>query len=189
MSRWMGGPDATAPDRLADEYILTQCSTRPTLDVGCGPGRFAAALQHCGRPALGVDNSAVAVELTRRRGGVALFGDLSGPLPGGGGWDRVLLADGNIGIGGDRVRTVRRAVELLSPGGAVIVELDPPRRGLSQEMLRWETGDHRAMVSVVACRSRGAGWYRRSCRTRRGHRGGRPLTGDRRAQHRCRPAQ
>src|SRR5271168_2301060 len=44
MTRWIGGPNATPHDRLADEHVLTRCSARPTLDLGCGPGRFTASL-------------------------------------------------------------------------------------------------------------------------------------------------
>jgi hypothetical protein len=89
--------------------------------------------------ALGVDNSAVAVELTRRRGGTAIQRDLFAPLPAEGSWERVLLADGNIGIGGDPVRTLRRVADLLAPGGIVVAEIDPPSAAVGQEMLRWET--------------------------------------------------
>lgn len=142
MTRWMGGPDTTEHDRRADEHILGRCSGRPTLDVGCGPGRFTATLQHRGRPALGMDVSGAAVELTRRRGGAAIRGDLFAPLPAEGCWDQILLADGNIGIGGDPVQTLRRGAQLLAPGGVVIVEIDPSTTGLRQEMLRWETEHH-----------------------------------------------
>jgi len=38
----------------------------------------------------------------------------------------VLLADGNIGIGGDPPRLLRRCVELLCAGGTVLVEVRPP---------------------------------------------------------------
>src|SRR5207247_1106290 len=48
------------------------------------------------------------------------------PLPGEGRWRRVLLADGNIGIGGDPVRLLRRCARLLGRDGAVLVELDRP---------------------------------------------------------------
>jgi SAM-dependent methyltransferase len=142
IARWMGGPQATPQDRLADEHVLRQCSSRPTLDVGCGPGRFTASLQHRGLPALGVDSSAAAVEMTRRRGGAAMRRDLFGVLPAEGSWEQVLFTDGNIGIGGNPVRTLRRAAELLAPGGTVIVETDCPATAVWYEMLRWETDQH-----------------------------------------------
>ncbi len=142
MTRWMGGPHTTQEDRLADEHILRQCSSRPTLDLGCGPGRFTASLQQRGMPALGVDSSAAAVEMTRRRGGTAVRRDLFGPLPAEGCWQQVLLIDGNIGIGGDPVRTLRRAAELLAHGGTVVVEIESPATTLCHEMLRWETEQH-----------------------------------------------
>jgi SAM-dependent methyltransferase len=142
ISRWMGGPEATPQDRLADEHVLRQCSPRPTLDLGCGPGRFTASLQQRGLPALGVDSSAVAVEMTRRRGGTALRRNLFAPLPAEGSWEQILLIDGNIGIGGDPVRTLRRAAELLAHGGTVVVEIESPATTLCHEMLRWETEQH-----------------------------------------------
>jgi len=73
-----------------------------------GPGRFVAALAARGIPALGVDISAAAVQMTIQRGGTALHQDLFAPLPGHGRWARVLLADGNIGIGGGPSRRRRR---------------------------------------------------------------------------------
>ena len=139
MSRWIGGPDSADHDRLADEHVLWHCSPRPTLDLGCGPGRFTASLQQRGSAALGVDTSRAAVELTRARGGTAIHADLFGQLPAAGCWDQILLTDGNIGIGGDPVRTLGRASELLSPGGIVIVEIDPPTSAIGHELLRWET--------------------------------------------------
>jgi hypothetical protein len=42
----------------------------------------------------------------------------------------VLLADGNIGIGGDPVRLLRRCAALLRSGGTMLVEAEPPRAGL-----------------------------------------------------------
>ena len=142
MARWMGGPQTTPQDRLADEHVLGHCSSRPTLDMGCGPGRFTASLQRRGLPALGVDSSAAAVEMTRRRGGAAIRRDLFAPLPAEGCWEQILLTDGNIGIGGNPVRTLRRAADRLAKGGTVIVEIDPPATVLCYEMLRWETEDH-----------------------------------------------
>jgi SAM-dependent methyltransferase len=142
MARWMGGPETTPQDRVADEHVLGHCSSRPTLDVGCGPGRFIASLQQRGLPALGVDSSAAAVEMTRRRGGTAIRRDLFAPLPAEGSWEQILLTDGNIGIGGNPVRTLRRAADLLANGGIVIVEIDSPATVVCYEMLRWETEQH-----------------------------------------------
>ncbi|GAA0805196.1 class I SAM-dependent methyltransferase [Spirilliplanes yamanashiensis] len=108
-----------------DRLLLTGCGG-PTLDVGCGPGRLTAALTRRGRPALGVDVSAAAVRLARRRGAAALLRDVFAPLPGHGRWRHVLLADGNIGIGGDPARLLRRCRDLLAPDGRLHAELAAP---------------------------------------------------------------
>jgi len=105
-----------------DRWLLDRC-TGPVVDLGCGPGRLVVALARRGIPALGVDVSATAVARCRARGGAVLHRDLFAALPGR--WDHVLLADGNIGIGGDPLRLLRRAVALLRPGGTVLVETDP----------------------------------------------------------------
>jgi len=142
INRWMGGQFTNTDDRLVDEHLLAQCSARPTVDLGCGPGRFTAALHSRGHAALGIDNSHAAVELTRKRGAAAIRADLFAPLPAEGCWDQVLLADGNIGIGGDPVRMLRRAACLLAPGGLVIVDLESSAAGIWHETLRWETNQH-----------------------------------------------
>ena len=58
-----------------------------------------------------------------------------------------------IGIGGDPVRLLRRAAELIRPDGAVIAEVDGPGTALVQpKTVRWETetmaGDWFAWASV-----------------------------------------
>ena len=138
VGRWLGGDASTPGDRAADEVLLRAC-TGPTLDLGCGPGRFTAALAARGVRTLGVDLAATAVAMTIRRGGMALHQDLFAPLPGFGSWAQVLLADGNIGIGGDPARVLRRARELLGVQGIVFAELDPPCTGVRREYLRLET--------------------------------------------------
>lgn len=97
----------------------------PTVDLGCGPGRLVRALIERGVPALGVDNSALAVRLSTRRGAVVLRRDLFNRLPGEGRWHHALLADENVGIGGDPVSLLRRVRRLLDPYGSVLVELSP----------------------------------------------------------------
>jgi SAM-dependent methyltransferase len=119
-------PAAWCRGRLPGDLGLLDRCQGPTLDVGCGPGRLTYALNRRGHPALGVDISAAAVRLARARGATVLRRDVFGPLPGEGRWRHVLLADGNIGIGGDPARLLRRCRELLAPNGLVHVELAPP---------------------------------------------------------------
>ncbi|WP_067697736.1 methyltransferase domain-containing protein [Nocardia jejuensis] len=135
--RWLGGAGDSAADHRAD-HVLTCCCDGPTVDLGCGPGRLAALLTRRGVAALGVDISPMAVAMTRRRGVPALRRDLFGPLPGTGRWAYALLADGNLGIGGDPLRILRRARDLLAPDGVAIVEFARPGTGLIIERIRLE---------------------------------------------------
>lgn len=119
LDRWVGAADA------ADTEVL-ELAEPSVLDLGCGPGRHLAALRACGKVALGVDLSPVAVRLARRRGAAAIPGDVFGDVPWAGRWRTALLMDGNVGIGGAPEALLRRTRELLAPGGAALVELDPP---------------------------------------------------------------
>jgi SAM-dependent methyltransferase len=87
------------------------------------------ALGLLGVPALGIDISAEAVAQARRQGGNALLLDVFDPVPGEGNWETVVLADGNVGIGGDPVRLLQRATRLSTPDGRVVVELGSPGSG------------------------------------------------------------
>ncbi|MBF6214790.1 class I SAM-dependent methyltransferase [Nocardia puris] len=133
--RWLG---ATTGDELADD-VLTRWCDGPTIDLGCGPGRLAARLTGRGVAALGVDLSPIAVAITRSRGAPALQRDLFGPLPGHGRWHYALLADGNLGIGGDPARMLRRVRDLLAPGGVAVVEFEPAGTGMVSGPIRLET--------------------------------------------------
>nr|WP_231931225.1 methyltransferase domain-containing protein [Micromonospora coriariae] len=123
--RWHGAPEP------AIESVVARC-TGPTIDLGCGPGRLTMALAQRGLAALGVDISAEAVRLTWDRGVVALRRDVFEPLPGEGRWAHAVLVDGNIGIGGDPVRLLRRCGALIAADGTLVVEVDPPGAGLWQ---------------------------------------------------------
>ena len=118
--RWHAEP-TPGEARLADTMA------GPVLDVGCGPGRFVIRLAQRGTVALGVDPAPAAVALCRGKGAPVLQKSIFDPLPGQGRWRTVLLADGNIGIGGDPERLLRRCRELLADDGIVIVEVEPPR--------------------------------------------------------------
>jgi len=62
--------------------------------------------------------------------------DVFGRVPGTGRWTTALLADGNIGIGGDPAALLRRVAELLAPQGRAIVEVEPPGSPLRREQVR-----------------------------------------------------
>ncbi len=124
----------------ADRALLRRC-TGPTLDLGCGPGRLTTALQSAGTPALGIDLSGPAVDAAVGRGAVALRRDLFAPLPAEGRWHTVLLADGNIGIGGDAIRLLTRCRDLLTPAGRVLLDLAEPGTGYVRRLVQLAAGD------------------------------------------------
>ena len=138
VGRWLGGTDSTQADRAVDDALLERC-LGPTVDVGCGPGRLTAALAGRGITSLGVDVSAEAVEMTRRRGGRAIHHDVFAPMPDATTWTHALLADGNIGIGGNPVRLLQRVRQLLHPEGRIVADVESHPCGLRREDRRWET--------------------------------------------------
>ena len=146
-----------------DEGLLDRC-LGPTLDVGCGPGRLTAALLVRGIPCLGIDVSPVAVHVARSRGAAALHRDIHGPVPGERRWSHVLLADGNIGIGGDPTGLLRRCADVLAEGGTVLLDLHAGDR-VETERVRWVSGSSvgpwfpwsRVGVGAVGAVAAGAG--------------------------------
>lgn len=164
--RWRATPDP------GDELLLSSC-VGPTLDIGCGPGRLTAALTDRGIAALGTDVSAVAVRLTLQSGAAAIRRDVFARQPGEGRWRHALLADGNIGIGGDPVRLLGRVRELLCAAGSALVEVDAPGIGLRHGRVRVSTDDAEgarwfdwawlgadAVASTAAQAGLKAGWLR-----------------------------
>ncbi|GBE63711.1 methyltransferase type 12 [Mycobacterium sp. MFM001] len=133
--KWLGG---RGTDESFDDAVVRMC-TGPTIELGCGPGRLVARLIRRGIPALGVDRSATAIRLAGRCGAPALLGDVFEPLPGMGCWRTVLLVDGNVGLGGDPLRILGRAAELLCSGGCCVAEFDAEARGVRAGWVRLET--------------------------------------------------
>ena len=85
-----------------------------------------------------MDVASAAVHLTTAAGGAAIRRSVFDPLPGEGRWGAVLLADGNVGIGGDPVVLLRRCRALAQPGGRVLVELEAPGTGCTTVRTRLE---------------------------------------------------
>jgi SAM-dependent methyltransferase len=117
-----------------DASILDRCQGH-TLDVGSGPGRLTVALAERGVPALGIDITPSAVQLARSCGALALHRDVFSTVPGTGRWARVLLADGNIGIGGYPDELLRRCARLLVPGGRLLIEVE--HDDIDERMTAW----------------------------------------------------
>jgi SAM-dependent methyltransferase len=120
VDRWAG------PVTDADLALLDRAAG-PVLDVGCGPGRLTAALHNRGVPVLGLDVLEPVPVLARAAGAPVHVGDVFAPVPSEGSWRTVVVADGNVGIGGDPVRLLRRLRAVLADGGTVLVELHPGR--------------------------------------------------------------
>ncbi|MGB7450276.1 MAG: class I SAM-dependent methyltransferase [Ornithinimicrobium sp.] len=118
-----------------DHRLLDECHGA-TLDIGCGPGRLTLALQMREQVVLGIDIVPEAIDQARSRGATVQARDVFGPLPHEGRWDTALLADGNVGIGGDPVALLSRARDLVGPGGRVVVEVREP--GVALKIL-WAT--------------------------------------------------
>jgi SAM-dependent methyltransferase len=130
IGRWLGTPDA------AEETVLAR-AVGPVLDIGCGVGRHVVALRGRGIRAVGVEISSVAVAIARERGAEVIEASAF-EHPTTSEWRTILLLDGNIGIGGDATRLLRRAASLLAPGGAVLVELDEPAGAPRAQRVRLE---------------------------------------------------
>jgi SAM-dependent methyltransferase len=123
----------------SDEAVLDLCDG-PTLDVGCGPGRMTQLLAERGAIALGIDVVPEAILQTRDRGAVAVLRDVFDRVPAEGRWETVLLADGNLGIGGDPLRLLVRLRHLLAPGGRVVADVAPPGTGLRRGTVQLTAG-------------------------------------------------
>lgn len=134
VARWSGPVDR------ADESLLSR-ATGAVLDVGCGPGRLTAALHRRGVDVLGLELADELPVLAREAGAPLVVGDVFGEVPRAGAWDSVLLADGNVGIGGDPVALLQRVREILDPRGRVVAEIAEPGIPLSTVWASLQCGE------------------------------------------------
>lgn len=170
VSSWCG-------DASALEISILSELLGPVLDIGCGPGRMLAAARSMGLQALGVDTSSAAVRRVRGQGGQALEQSVFEPLPHPGGWQSILLLDGNIGIGGNIALLLRRCRQLIAPTGALLIEVDSDptldtaytavledELGNRSESFKWARTGGPGVVS----RSENAGWVVAGTSSRQG---------------------
>lgn len=125
----------------ADLNLFVRPCQGPTLDVGCGPGRLTEAVTNHGIHALGIDISTEAVRQTRARGAAAVSQDVFADMPGSTAWHHILLADGNIGLGGDPARLLIRLAHVLARDGSILVEVAGPGVGTIHEQVRLRIGE------------------------------------------------
>ncbi len=144
-SSWIGLEDDPRPvdawsgaANASDRAVLAHCQGS-TLDIGCGPGRMAEMLATQGHVVLGIDVVPEAVFQTRERGAAALLRNVFDRIPAEGRWETALLADGNIGIGGEPIVLLRRLRELLNQAGRAVVDLAEPGTGLRIGSVRLKT--------------------------------------------------
>ena len=139
-------PGAGWPRRPATRRCCAAAPARPSTSApGRAPDRRARRAR---RPGAGHRHHALCSPAGPVPGALALQRDVFGYLPGTGRWATVLLADGNIGIGGDPVALLRRAQNLLRPGGAVVTEISPPGSGPARARPAADRGRPGAVVSL-----------------------------------------
>jgi SAM-dependent methyltransferase len=100
------------------------------LDVGCGAGRVALHLQKRGYEVVAIDNSPLAIQVSRKRGvrdaRVLGIEELSSRL---GAFDTIVMFGNNFGLVGSAAgarRNLRRLARLTSPGARILAgSMDP----------------------------------------------------------------
>ncbi|HVK03347.1 MAG TPA: class I SAM-dependent methyltransferase [Armatimonadaceae bacterium] len=111
--------------RLADKVRSVSNARNPgrALDVGCGDGRFLAALRARGWEVAGTETDPVAAELARGRTGATIYEDTLDALPGDAGpFDLVSLVHVLEHVPDPRA-TLADCLRLLHPGGKLLLAL------------------------------------------------------------------
>jgi SAM-dependent methyltransferase len=154
-----GGPSfyfADLPKWSAAERRAMRSVVGRVLDVGCGAGRVAIHLQERGHDVLGIDNSPLAVRVSRIRGlkqaTVLSISDIDESL---GTFDTIVMMCNNFGLVGSRTgarRLLRRFHRITSGRGRILASSTDPRHGRSPHRAY-----HSAIADGGACRDRSGG--------------------------------
>lgn len=144
---WGGDPsDYFAPFRRwpATERRMMRFARGRVLDAGCGAGRVSLHLQQRGLDVVAIDESPLAVGVTRRRGVLSCEVASVTALPERlGVFDTVIIARNNFGLGGGRGRLLAQLAERTTPRGRIITDsVDPARMPVDRRPSR----DHRYRV-------------------------------------------
>ena len=138
----------------AERRALAETRGR-VLDVGCGAGRLALALQERGHEVVAIDESPLAVEVARRRGvrdaRVLALADVDETL---GSFDTILLARNNFGLAGDEdaaAAVLERLRRLTTEEGRIVTDFVHPDR---------EREGHRGHRFRVRFADRATPWFR-----------------------------
>ncbi|MCC6222312.1 MAG: class I SAM-dependent methyltransferase [Thermoleophilia bacterium] len=102
------------------------------LDIGCGAGRVALHLEQRGHEVVAIDESPLAVEVSRRRGvrdaRVLALADVGPAL---GVFDTILIIRNNLGLGGTEARAarvLRGLARVAGERGRIITDSVDPER-------------------------------------------------------------
>jgi len=113
------------PEQDADVVRAMRLARGRILDIGCGAGRHALALQHRGLRVTGLDSSPLAIRVCRKRGvrDARVLGiDQIGQFPAGR-FDTVIMFGNNFGLFGSpaRARRLLRAIRRITSPRALIL--------------------------------------------------------------------
>lgn len=136
--RYFAEPAAWVPfERQALDFAAGR-----VLDVGCGAGRYALALQARGLPVTALDVSPGAVDVSRRRGvGHAVLGTVSDHAAAGERYDTFLLMGENLGLleSADRARQfLAELTAMASPGARIIAHGADPHQADDPAHIRYQ---------------------------------------------------
>jgi SAM-dependent methyltransferase len=167
------GPDSWfGPDVLACAQVRGR-----VLDIGCGAGRHALAIARSGHQVVGLEPSADAVAVARRRGVDARLGSLPDPPAGLGTFDTFLLLGASLALLTTYPRptvALARLAERANPGAQLLgsdvavpaaapavshLRVRARHRDEQTEWSAWEGGEPYVAPERLADVVAGSGWH------------------------------